>query len=103
MRKLHPQDRRLDRVESTIEALDVMVIAAALPVIPQLTNALDNVGPVADDGPAVAVRTKVLAGIEAERGGVTERANAAALVPGAVRLACILDHDQPPGSGELED
>ena len=51
-----------------------------------------QLGVVGDEGAAVAPAAEVLGRVEAEAAGVAERADAAALVAGAVRLAGVLDH-----------
>ncbi len=60
-------------------------------------------GIVGDDHPALAVRAKVLSGIEAEAAHVSQAPGPTPFVLGTVRLTGIFDHHQAVPPGDLQD
>ena len=100
MRELHPQAGRLDRVHPVIETLDLVPVLLALAPVPQPACRLGQLRTVGDDRTALAAGAQVLAGVEAEAAEIADRADAAALVLGAMRLGRVLDHHQTVGVGE---
>src|SRR4051812_30379628 len=83
--QLDAQNRRLQLVESAVEAGDVADVAILPAVLAQPTHLLRERGVAGGDGAAVSDRAEVLRRIEAERGEVAERPGRAAVDGGAVR------------------
>ena len=81
------QDGRLNLVHARVEAKLQVVVALLRPVVAIQAQAARQLGVSGDDGATFAVRAEVLGVIEAEAAHVADRAGAAALVFGTMRLA----------------
>ncbi len=77
-----------------VVADDLVPVLLLGAVVAQHTQAARDLRVIRDDRPALAVRAEVLARVEAEAAGACERADAAALVAGAVRLRRVLDDEE---------
>ena len=90
-----PEDESLNRVEPRGPALARVNVLGSLAVLAQRTHDAGELAVVRDERPRITGRTEVLAGIEAEGRGCPTRARAdtAALRP--MRLAGILEEEQP--------
>src|SRR5215469_14693427 len=98
--ELHPKEARLKRVESSIVALNVVIILFRLPVVANHFALAGNRFIVRGNRASFAARTEILARIESKRCRLTYRA---ALSPAilrrreifsTVRLARVFDYDQ---------
>src|SRR5690242_15680539 len=83
--ELHTEDGRLQRVQTAVEALDLVHVLLALPVVTGQSEPVEEILVARHHRAGIAERTEVLARIEAERCRVTERARAEPLVARAVR------------------
>ncbi len=101
MRQLDQQQSRLEVVQAVAVADHPVRVLVLLPVVAVQAHRLGGGGVVGGDRAAVAQRPEVLARVEAEGGGVAERARRPALVGGAVRLAGVLDDRQAVSRGDL--
>jgi hypothetical protein len=101
--QFHAQHRALQAFHAVIETFEHVVILAPLSLIAEYPHDLGMVCVIGDDHTALAIRSQVLAGIEAEAGEVTHGARAAAFIFGAVRLSCIFDYHEAVPSRDLED
>src|SRR5689334_10623480 len=100
MAELYREPARLNRIQPSIVAFNVVVILLGLTVVANHFHLLGEDRIVCCDRAALATRAEVLAGIEAESGCDAHRASA---LPGfiflrivfrAVSLASVLHHDQ---------
>ena len=72
-----------------------MLVLSTLPEVPKQPQPFGELGVAGDDRTTVAVRAEILTGIKAEAAGVAEGAHPATVPARAVRLARILDHEEP--------
>ena len=89
------QQRGLQAVEPRAPPDDLVLVLRDAAVVAQTTDLDRQRRVAADDGAAVAHRAEVLAGVEAERGGVAHVADADAAVVAEVGLRGVLEHEQP--------
>ena len=89
--QLQLEHDRLDRVEPSRVALEIMVILPPLPVFAERANRLGEARVARGERAGVAHRSEVLGRIEAERGRKPGGTGAEAVALGPVRLAGILD------------
>ena len=102
-RQLDAEHRGLQLVQSLIEpSLDVLTLAP-LSLIAQATAALGDPIVVRADRTAVSKPSQVLAWIEAEGRGISERSGAGTLPAGTMRLGGVLDHEQAVAPSEPPD
>src|ERR671920_1076587 len=94
MRQLHAKHCGLNCIEPTIPTLKFVVVLCHAPVISQQTQPLGNAVVVRDDDPCITKGPQVFAWIATEAPNMSDGANAPALVPSSVRLACVLHHQQ---------
>ncbi len=87
MAQLDAKHGSLQAIQPPIEPDHLMVVFHRLPVIAQHAQPARQRGIIRGDGATIAHRSQILAGIEAERGGMAEAPGAAPLVCGAMRLA----------------
>src|SRR5713101_5398526 len=80
MTKLHEQEPRLDGVEAAVVPFEIVEVLPRLTVVPQHPAAPRQLIVVRGDRAGFAAGPQVLAGIEAERGGVPHRSGPAPAV-----------------------
>src|SRR5919201_2763390 len=103
MVELHAEDRRLERIHP-LSVPDLVVSVLRSPtVIAQLADPADERLVVTGDRSGIAVRSKVLARIEAERGEIRKGADPTTIDLGPMRLRRILDHRQSAPSRDVTD
>src|SRR5579862_305175 len=109
MTQFHAEPSRLDRIETAVIALDVVIILLRLAVIANHLHPLGHFFIVGDCGARFSARSKILARVETER---RRSAHGAGLFPGAflarkilcaMRLAGIFDHHQAVLFGQSEN
>ena len=80
-----------------------VIVFGLLPPVSQQGNPPRELGLIADDRPALAIGTEVLAGIETETTEIADRSRAAAFVFSAMRLRRVLDDDEVVAAGNLHN
>ena len=103
VRQLGPQDCRLNLVQAAVHA-DLVADVVLLPAVLAQRGDADGERRVGNgDGPAIAKRAEVFGRIEAEGGGVAERADALPVQSGAVGLGAILDQGDAMFAAKRDD
>src|SRR5579859_1439494 len=74
MPELDRQNPRLNRIQSTVVALDFMIVLLGLTMIAQLSDFLREREIIRCDRPCFAARSQILAGVKAEGAGRSHRA-----------------------------
>src|SRR6266446_679012 len=92
MAKFDAQNGSLDFVQAVVPARLATEVFRRLAVVAQRSNALGELRGIRNDHARVAVSAQILCGIEAEAGGIAERARSNALVGSADRLGIVLNH-----------
>ena len=103
MRQLHAEHRGLQRVEATVDAHNLMVVARLHAVHAEELETGRDVVAGGRKKPAVADAAEVLRGIEAETPDVADRAGAATVPGRQNRLGGILDHRKASGLRDRQD
>ena len=89
------QQRGLQAVEPRAPPDDLVLVLRDAAVVPQSPDLGRQRRVAADHRATVAHRAEVLAGVEAESGGVTHVPDADAVVVAEVGLGGVLEHEQP--------
>src|SRR5690349_18279637 len=103
MSELHAQDGALQALHPVIESLDDVVITPLLAPVSQDSERVRVLGAVGRDEPGFAIRSKILARVEAEASEVADASDTAPFVLGAVRLRGVLDDDEPVAARDLDN
>src|SRR5262249_57969192 len=90
-------------MQAVVEALQLVHVPVHLAPVAKRSDRARQLGVVRHDRTALAVGAQVLSRVEAEAAEVAERADTAALVLRAVRLARVLDHLQAVPGGDLQE
>lgn len=101
--QLDREHRGLKLVEPRVDARFLVMVLARRAVIGPPADRVGPVGPVRHHAAAIAERAEILAGIEAERRDVAQRADLAAVQRRAVGLGGILDHRNAPRCQNIAD
>src|SRR5262245_22328801 len=103
MRQLCQENRGLNFVQAAVVALDTVIIAPLLSVIPELQKPCRQIIIIGCDGAAVAKRAKILTRVEAETTGPSDHAELSALVGCPVTLRYVFDHRNAMTVADLND
>ena len=101
MRQLHVEHRALDAFHSGVVTDFDVIVPAVLSVVAEAADAGGDGVVIGDDRAGFAKGAEVLAGVEAEAADAADRADAAALMLGAVSLGGILDQRKAVSIGDL--
>src|SRR6185437_8534083 len=101
-RKLHPEDRRLQLVEARIHAGEIADIALAPAIFAQRLETPGKTVVAGHHHAAIAERTEILGGIEAERGEIAEAARTPPGEARAMALCAILDDTGAVAARQIE-
>src|SRR2546428_2975158 len=101
--QLHLEHSSLDSIHATIPADHLVVIFSRLAVIAKDTNFFIDSSVVCDHPSRFAEGSEVFAWVETEAASVAQRPSSLTFVFRAVGLGSILDHQQTPSTGELQN
>src|SRR5262252_422709 len=101
--ELDPENCRLDRVETRIDAVARTDIPLAPPVFPDFAQRYREPRILGDDNAAVAQRAEIFGWVKAEARDIAERPNCLAAIQRAMALRTILDKTQIICPSDLEE
>src|SRR5436190_6255326 len=101
--QLHLEHSSLDSIHAAVPANHAVVILLRLAVIPKDPNLFIDPRVVCYDRASLTESSEVLARVETEATGVAKSTSFSTFVFRAVGLGSVLDHEQTPSAGELEN